>query len=276
MARRRARSDVPRLRGGVLDGPLAFDNAISREAAQIKGITSEVAGDPDILLAPDLEAGNILAKQLTFLANADSAGLVLGAWYGRGRRLMAWGSAVAVALIVAASWSIPLKGGIGDRTWAPDTIAEVRSDSPYRLAIGDGTLDLTAILPGESFEVEASVGLGQLTVLVPAVHDKRVIDEKSAAGARVGQFRLEVDTSGSPQSYFLTVLQGKDASGPALSPTVTDSGNTFVVTLDGSTSITFQKGEASTGGSITVSGTTKSFRTDVQPMSLTDEGPAWK
>jgi phosphotransacetylase len=65
--------------GGVLDGPLAFDNAISKEAARIKNITSEVAGDPDILLVPDLEAGNILAKQLTFLANADSAGLVLGA-----------------------------------------------------------------------------------------------------------------------------------------------------------------------------------------------------
>jgi len=65
--------------GGVLDGPLAFDNAISREAAETKGIVSEVAGDPDILLVPDLEAGNILAKQLTFLANADSAGLVLGA-----------------------------------------------------------------------------------------------------------------------------------------------------------------------------------------------------
>jgi phosphotransacetylase len=65
--------------GGVLDGPLAFDNAISGEAAAIKGIASEVAGDPDILLAPDLEAGNILAKQLSFLANADSAGLVLGA-----------------------------------------------------------------------------------------------------------------------------------------------------------------------------------------------------
>jgi phosphotransacetylase len=65
--------------GGMLDGPLAFDNAISRQAAETKGIGSEVAGDPDILLAPDLEAGNILAKQLIFLANADSAGLVLGA-----------------------------------------------------------------------------------------------------------------------------------------------------------------------------------------------------
>jgi phosphotransacetylase len=65
--------------GGILDGPLAFDNAISKEAAKTKGIDSLVAGDPDILLAPDLEAGNILAKQLSFLANADSAGLVLGA-----------------------------------------------------------------------------------------------------------------------------------------------------------------------------------------------------
>src|SRR6476661_1959023 len=65
--------------GGRLDGPLAFDNAISAAAARIKGITSEVAGDPDILLVPDLEAGNILAKQLSFLAHADSAGLVLGA-----------------------------------------------------------------------------------------------------------------------------------------------------------------------------------------------------
>ncbi len=67
------------IKGGLLDGPLAFDNAISRDAAKIKGIISEVAGDPDILLAPDLEAGNMMAKQLSFLANADSAGLVLGA-----------------------------------------------------------------------------------------------------------------------------------------------------------------------------------------------------
>lgn len=67
------------IKGGILDGPLAFDNAISKRAAETKGIKSAVAGDPDILLAPDLEAGNILAKQLSFLANADSAGLVLGA-----------------------------------------------------------------------------------------------------------------------------------------------------------------------------------------------------
>jgi phosphotransacetylase len=65
--------------GGLLDGPLAFDNAISKEAAEIKGIHSEVAGDADILIVPDLEAGNMLAKQLSFLANADAAGIVLGA-----------------------------------------------------------------------------------------------------------------------------------------------------------------------------------------------------
>ncbi|KVN38850.1 phosphate acetyltransferase [Burkholderia stagnalis] len=65
--------------GGVLDGPLALDNAISPEAARLKHLGSDVAGDADILLAPDLEAGNMLAKELTFLANADAAGIVLGA-----------------------------------------------------------------------------------------------------------------------------------------------------------------------------------------------------
>lgn len=72
-------ADRGQIKGGILDGPLAFDNAINTEAARTKGIVSEVAGDPDILLAPDLEAGNILAKLLSFLAYADSAGLVLGA-----------------------------------------------------------------------------------------------------------------------------------------------------------------------------------------------------
>lgn len=72
-------ADRKQITGGLLDGPLAFDNAISKDAAKTKGIQSDVAGDPDILLAPDLEAGNILAKNLSFLANADSAGIVLGA-----------------------------------------------------------------------------------------------------------------------------------------------------------------------------------------------------
>jgi phosphate acetyltransferase len=65
--------------GGLLDGPLAFDNAIDPEAARIKGISSPVAGRAQILVVPDLEAGNMLAKNLTFLARADAAGIVLGA-----------------------------------------------------------------------------------------------------------------------------------------------------------------------------------------------------
>ena len=72
-------ADRGQITGAILDGPLAMDNAINKKAADTKGIVSLVAGDPDILVAPDLEAGNILVKQLTFLANADAAGLVLGA-----------------------------------------------------------------------------------------------------------------------------------------------------------------------------------------------------
>jgi phosphotransacetylase len=65
--------------GGKLDGPLAFDNAISLEAAQAKGIRSPVAGQADILVVPDIEAGNMLAKQLFYLSSAQSAGVVMGA-----------------------------------------------------------------------------------------------------------------------------------------------------------------------------------------------------
>ena len=72
-------ADRGQITGGVLDGPLAFDNAIDVEAAKIKGIKSEVAGRAQILVVPDLEAGNMLAKNLAYLAKADSAGIVLGA-----------------------------------------------------------------------------------------------------------------------------------------------------------------------------------------------------
>jgi phosphate acetyltransferase len=71
-------ADRGQITGGILDGPLAFDNAISPEAARTKGIVSAVAGMADILLVPDLESGNMIAKQLTYLAGADSAGIVLG------------------------------------------------------------------------------------------------------------------------------------------------------------------------------------------------------
>ncbi len=72
-------ADRGQITDGILDGPLAFDNAINKDAAIEKGIVSDVAGDADILLVPDIESGNILAKQLTFFGHADAAGIVLGA-----------------------------------------------------------------------------------------------------------------------------------------------------------------------------------------------------
>jgi phosphotransacetylase len=110
-------ADRGQITGGVLDGPLAFDNAISKEAATIKGIRSAVAGDPDILLVPDLEAGNMLAKQLTFLANADSAGLVLGARVpiiltSRADSVRSRIASCAVALLVAHARRRPLQSAV--------------------------------------------------------------------------------------------------------------------------------------------------------------------
>ncbi|HCN72282.1 MAG TPA: phosphate acetyltransferase, partial [Pusillimonas sp.] len=72
-------ADRGQIEGGVVDGPLALDNAISPDAARIKGIHSEVAGYAQILVVPDLEAGNMLAKNLTFLSGASAAGVVVGA-----------------------------------------------------------------------------------------------------------------------------------------------------------------------------------------------------
>jgi phosphate acetyltransferase len=72
-------ADRGQITGAVLDGPLALDNAISPEAAAIKHIVSPVAGRANVLIVPDLEAGNMLAKSLSFLAGADAAGIVLGA-----------------------------------------------------------------------------------------------------------------------------------------------------------------------------------------------------
>lgn len=72
-------ADRGQIKGGLLDGPLAFDNAISEESVKIKGIESEVAGKAEVLVVPDIEAGNMLAKQLEYLARAEGAGIVLGA-----------------------------------------------------------------------------------------------------------------------------------------------------------------------------------------------------
>jgi len=99
-------ADRGQITGGILDGPLALDNAISPAAAKIKGIVSPVAGRANVLVVPDLEAGNMLAKSLTFLAGADAAGIVLGARVpiiltSRADSLIARLASCAVAALVA-------------------------------------------------------------------------------------------------------------------------------------------------------------------------------
>ena len=101
-------ADRGQITGALLDGPLALDNAISPEAAKIKKINSPVAGRANVLVVPDLEAGNMLAKSLTFLAGADAAGIVLGARVpiiltSRADSLMARLASCAVASLVAAA-----------------------------------------------------------------------------------------------------------------------------------------------------------------------------
>jgi phosphate acetyltransferase len=99
-------ADRGQITGGILDGPLAFDNAVSADAARIKGIVSPVAGRADIFVVPDLEAGNILAKQLEYLAGAQMAGIVLGARVpivltSRADRAPARLASCAIALLLA-------------------------------------------------------------------------------------------------------------------------------------------------------------------------------
>ena len=99
-------ADRGQITGGILDGPLAFDTAVSPEAARTKGIVSAVAGQADILVVPDLEAGNMLAKQLVYLADAEMAGIVLGARVpimltSRADNTMARLGSCAIALILA-------------------------------------------------------------------------------------------------------------------------------------------------------------------------------
>jgi phosphate acetyltransferase len=101
-------ADRGQITGALLDGPLALDNAISPEAAAIKKIISPVAGRANILVVPDLEAGNMLAKSLSFLAKADAAGIVLGARVpiiltSRADSLLTRLASCAVAVMVAAA-----------------------------------------------------------------------------------------------------------------------------------------------------------------------------
>ena len=123
-------ADRGQITGGLVDGPLAMDNAISKTAAEVKHIRSEVAGDADVLLVPDLEAGNMLAKQLTFMANADAAGIVLGARVpivltSRSDNVQTRLASCAIGLLVAHARRTGLPGGGRSRSQTPR-----RSDDP--------------------------------------------------------------------------------------------------------------------------------------------------
>lgn len=101
-------ADRGQITGGIVDGPLAFDNAVSLDAARTKGIVSPVAGQADILVVPDLESGNKLAKQLEYLADAEAAGIVLGARFpivltSRSDSPLAHLASCALALLLAHS-----------------------------------------------------------------------------------------------------------------------------------------------------------------------------
>jgi hypothetical protein len=94
-------------------------------------------------------------------------GLVIGTWWGRGRSLIASALVVSVVLACAATLDVPLRGGLGERTWEPTSASDLRS--PYRLAIGNAELDLSGIDPnGGTVEVTASVAMGRLLVIVPS------------------------------------------------------------------------------------------------------------
>jgi phosphotransacetylase len=103
-------ADRGQIKGGVLDGPLAFDNAVSAVAALAKGIASAVAGSPDILIVPNLEAGNMLAKQMIYSGVADAAGIVLGAAVpiiltSRADSVRTRLASCAVAVLAANAWT---------------------------------------------------------------------------------------------------------------------------------------------------------------------------
>jgi hypothetical protein len=115
----------------------------------------------------------------------------------------------------------------------------------------------------------------RLNTLLPTNASYRVVTE----GGSVGQYRVEIDSSGSTQSYFLHTLQGKDAAESPMTPSVTDNGSSYTVTLNhptrGTATITLQKGMTSSGGSVTAEGRTSNLFDGMQDMSVTDSGPVW-
>jgi hypothetical protein len=116
-----------------------------------------------------------------------------------------------------------------------------------------------------------------VTTLLPTKTDaRRVVNEASCSGCdSMGIYRMEEDTSGAAQSYFLHVLQGREASASNLTASVLDSNPASSTGSGSDVVIVFQKGITSSGGSITIAGSSSQFRSDVQGMTVTDSGPVW-
>jgi phage shock protein PspC (stress-responsive transcriptional regulator) len=137
-------------------------------AALVAGALVLVGLDPEI----EVTAGVIVASVLVVVG----IGLVVGAWFGRARSLIAAGVAAVLALVAVATYDVPLRGGFGDRVWAPASAEEL--DSPYRLGAGSARLDLTEMAsPGRPLDVEASIGAGELVAIVPESADLQVTAE---------------------------------------------------------------------------------------------------
>src|SRR5262249_797382 len=143
------------IRDAILDGPLAFDNAISIKAARIKRIDSSVAGDPDIMLVPDLEAGNMLVKTLTFLSRADGAAVVLGARVpiiltSRADNKRTRMASCAVAALYANARAA--RAGLGEGwAMAGRSVVVNRGSSSLKLSVyvAQGAFDLVLTLKGQ-------------------------------------------------------------------------------------------------------------------------------
>lgn len=130
-------------------------------------------------------------------------------------------------------------------------------------------------------KVRATIGtqISELTTLLPATPDFRIVDEDVPGDVQAGQYRLEVEQSGSAEAYFLNVITGYDAGETPLTTALTDNGNSWTLQLShpqrGSASLVLNKGMSSAGGTLTIGSTTTPLRASVQGISVTPDGPVW-
>ena len=179
-------ADRGQITGGILDGPLALDNAIDLGAAKIKKITSPVAGRADILVVPDLEAGNMLAKSLSFMADADAAGIVLGARVpiiltSRADSVETRLASCAVAALVAqARRAEPEAGGGRDdatRSWSSTRVRRASSSRCSRKTV-------TSLVSSVAASSRAPHGAALRGEKAPAARSLASGSGTRAAGAR--------------------------------------------------------------------------------------------